>query len=244
MRSARLLLALLAAAAVAGIALPATAPAHGDPASHYLETDQLYPGFANRPSQAVELRLSGLLEAARQDGYPIKVGIVGSADDLTEAPSMFGRPQAYAEQVASKLGGTALEAPVIIISPNGVGLAGMHQQAGEMRRVTRALATQFGARFSSRRARTGDELASVAMRAVRRIATAGGHPLPAHVPPAKVLSPVAENPTAGGLSLPLPLLIFAAIFLSAWLCFEVRTRLARRSTLVPTGGAHAQHRPD
>jgi hypothetical protein len=239
----RRLLALLAAAAVAVVVLPASALAHGGPASHYLETDQLYPGFANRPSQAVELQLAGLLEAARQDGYPIKVGIVGSADDLTEDPSMFGRPQAYAEQVASKLGGAALQAPVVIISPKGVGLAGMHEQDGEMLRVSHAVATEFGARFSVSRMATGDQLAGVAMRAVRRIATAGGHPLPAHVPPAKVLAPISANPSSG-FSLPLPLLIFARIFLSAWLYFETRTRLARRSVLVSTGGAHAQHRPD
>jgi hypothetical protein len=204
------LLPLLAAVAV--LAFPGVALAHGDPASHYLETDQLYPGFANRPSQAVELQLAGLLEAARRDGYPVKVGIVGSADDLTEDPSMFGRPQAYAEQVASKLGGP--EAPVIIISPKGIGVAGSN---AELLR---------GARFSLGREPTGDELAGVAVRAVRRIAAADGHPLPAHVPPAKVLSPI-DAP--GGFSPPLPLLIFAGIFLSAWLYFETRTRLARRS---------------
>ena len=66
-----------------------------------------------------------MLEAARQDGYPIKVGIVGSPDDLTDDPSMFGRPQAYAEYVASKLGSRRLQAPVVIVSPKGVGVAGM-----------------------------------------------------------------------------------------------------------------------
>src|SRR3954452_5005827 len=61
----------LTAAMAAVLLLPAGALAHGDPASHYLETDQLYPGFANRPSQAVELRLLGLLEAARRADYPL-----------------------------------------------------------------------------------------------------------------------------------------------------------------------------
>ena len=224
------------------MALPAAAPAHGDPASHYLETDQLYPGFANRPSQAVELRLAGLLEAAREDGYPIKVGIVGSPDDLTDDPSMFDRPQAYAEYVASRVGGTALAAPVIIVSPKGIGLAGMHEQGG---RVTDAQAARLDARFAFSRQPDGDELARAAMLAVRRIAAAGGHALPADVPPARVLSP-ARHPS-GGTSVPLPFLLFAGIFVSAWLYYETRTRLSRRratSTPSSTGGPHAQHRAD
>ena len=50
-RSVALLAACLAALAVVGGAV-----AHGDPSSHYLETDSLYPGFAKRPSQPVELQ--------------------------------------------------------------------------------------------------------------------------------------------------------------------------------------------
>ena len=93
--------AALLTATLLALITPAAAPAHADPSSHYLETDQLYPGFANRPSQQVELELAGLLEASRQAGYPIKVGIVGSPDDLTEDASMFEKPQPYAEYVSA-----------------------------------------------------------------------------------------------------------------------------------------------
>jgi hypothetical protein len=252
MTSARHLLALLAAASIAALALPAGALAHGDPSSHYLETDQLYPGFANRPSQAVELQLLGLLEAARQDGYPIKVGIVGSPDDLTDDPSMFGRPQAYAEYVASKLGARRLQAPVVIVSPKGVGLAGMQPKGTQTLPITRADAARLDARFTFSPQPNGDELASVATRAVRRLAAAGGHALPADVPPAKVLSPMPGSGSSGGIDVPLPFLLFAGIFLSAWVYFEARTRLTRRragtptriTPISPTGGPHAQHRPD
>jgi hypothetical protein len=216
-------LALLVAVSAVALALPAGALAHGDPASHYLETDQLYPGFANRPSQAVELQLIGLLEAARRDGYPIKVGIVGSADDLTDDPSMFGRPQAYAESVASLLGAPAREAPVLIVSPNGLGLAGAQ--------TTPADATRINARIHLTRRANGDELANAATRAVRRLAAAAGHPLPADVPPAKVLSPVpGAGSGGGGIGTLLPFLLFAAVFLSAWAYYEVRRRLAHNAS--------------
>ena len=69
----------LAVAASRSPCVAAPASAHGDPAGHYLETDQLYPSFANRPSQALELQLLGLLQAAARRGYPIKVALVATA---------------------------------------------------------------------------------------------------------------------------------------------------------------------
>jgi hypothetical protein len=211
-----------------GLALPAGALAHGDPASHYLEVDQLYPGFANRPSQALELQLIGMLEAARQDGYPIKVGIVGSPDDLTEDPSMFMRPQAYAEYVSAALGAPNVKAPILIVSPNGLGVAGIRRQGSDTLPVTRADAKRLGAPISVSRRADGDELAHAAMHAVRRIARAGGHALPAEIPPAKVLSPTPSHRSGGGIGGLLPFILFAAVFLSAWIYFEARTRLSRR----------------
>jgi hypothetical protein len=223
------LLTLLLAALIA----PAGALAHGDPSSHYLETDQLYPGFANRPSQQVELELAGLLEASRQAGYPIKVGIVGSADDLTEDLSMFNTPQRYAEYVGAVLGADNLGAPVLIVTPNGLGISGAQELDGRLRPVVGSDAGRLlgGTRASPRA--TGDELARTAMAAVRRIAEAGGHPLPRYVPPAKVLTPI-ESPGGAGLGTWLPALIFAGVFLTAWLWFEVRNRSARRGARAAT----------
>lgn len=246
------LLSALTAVSMLALALPAGALAHGDPASHYLEVDQLYPGFANRPSQAVELQLLGLLEAARKDGYPIKVGIVGSPDDLTEDPSMFTRPQAYAEYVSSLLGAPNVKAPILIVSPNGLGIAGVRRQDSHTLPVTRAAAKRLGAPISVSRRADGDELARAAMQAVRRIARAGGHALPADVPPAKVLSPTPRHGSSSGIGGLLPFIVFAAVFLSAWVYFETRTRLARRRARARSGippaaltdGPHARRRPD
>ena len=58
----------LGAAFIAALAVAPAAHAHGDPASHYLETDALYPSFARQPSPARELELLGLLEAADRAG--------------------------------------------------------------------------------------------------------------------------------------------------------------------------------
>ena len=216
----------LLAVAVA-LTAPATALAHGDPSSHYLESEPLYPGFANRPSQAVELQLLGLLQAAAETGYPIKVGIVGDADDLTEDPSMYKTPQPYAEYVNAVLGAPNVKAPLLIVTPNGIGISGAQELDGRLEPVRRADARRLlGAARSSPRA-TGDELARAAMLAVRRIARAGGHPLPRHVAPAKVIT--SSSPGDGGnLGMLLPVLLFAGVFFSAWLWFEARNRIARR----------------
>ena len=213
---------------LAALIAPAGAIAHGDPSSHYLETDQLYPGFANRPSQQVELELTGLLEAARQAGYPIKVGIVGSVDDLTEDPSMYKTPQRYAESVSAALGTPNVKAPVLIVTPNGLGISGAQELGGRLAPVRRTDAGRLLGGVRSSPTATGDELAQTAMTAVRRIATAGGHPLPQYVAPAKVLT---SNYSAdgSGLGMVLPALLFAAVFFSAWLWFEVRGRVARRA---------------
>jgi hypothetical protein len=206
------------AAAIAVLCAPAVALAHGDPASHYLETGSLYPSFEHQPSQNVELQLIGVLDAAKKAGYPIKVSLVTAAD-VADTPEMLNKPQEYAEYVVGALVGSRIpvEAPVVIVMPTGIGVAGPGAEA--MRGVTTGT--------------TGDELARAAMTAVRDIAAKSGHPLPAHIPPAQV---AIAPPEGGGLpdvdfGALTPLFVFAVIFGGAALLFELRTRLSRRGAL-------------
>ena len=199
---------------LAALALPSGALAHGDPASHYLEAEQLYPAFASRPSQARELRLLGLLQAAERLGYPIKVALVATVDDLTDGPQMLRRPQAYAEFVSSELGGE-LEAPVLIVTPHGLGVSGRPKPA-----ALRGIEVPEQAR--------GDALAATAMLAVRRLAASDGHPLPANVPPARLVGGVAPADDGGGIDLRLTAVLFTAVLLAALVGFELWTRVPRR----------------
>src|SRR3954452_8672 len=114
---------LIAALVLLGV--PAGALAHGDASSHYLETSSFYPGFGARASQASELKLMGLLDAAKRAGYPIKLSIVGDESDVSDRPAMLRHPQRYAEFVVTELSRAApLSAPVIVVSPFGIGVAG------------------------------------------------------------------------------------------------------------------------
>ena len=81
---------------IIAITAAGSASAHGDPASHYLETDALYPSFARQPSVEVQLQLLGLLQAAERRGYPIKVALVAGVEDLVDDLAMMRAPQRYA----------------------------------------------------------------------------------------------------------------------------------------------------
>jgi hypothetical protein len=207
------------AAAIAVLCAPAVALAHGDPASHYLETGSLYPGFDLQPSQDVELQLMGVIDAAKHAGFPLKVAIVASEADVADNPEMLNKPQEYADYVVGALVGSRVpvDAPIVIVTPVGIGVAG--PGAEDMASV--------------KTGQGGDALARAAMTAVRDIAAKAGHPLPAHIPPAQV---AVVPPKGGGLpdvdfGALTPVLVFAVIFGGAALLFELRQRLSRRGAL-------------
>ena len=211
----------------AALAAASTASAHGDPPTHMLEADNLYPAVASRPSQSLELQLIGLLRASAARGYPVKVALIANADDLADA-TMLGRPQAYAEYLQRELEGAAeLRAPLLVIAPTGLGVAGRELRDGRLRPAPPAVrwAATRGLRVPA--AADGDALARTAAKAVRRIAAAAGRPLPARVAPATY---VASRPSRdGGVGKWLPIVLAFSSFALAWLGYEVwRGSRARR----------------
>lgn len=227
---------LLLATAMITIAVAGSARAHGDPASHYLETDLFYPSFASQPSVPAQLRLLGLLQVSERRGYPIKVALVAGPEDLVDDPTMLSKPQAYAEFVAAAIEGR-LTAPILVVTPSGVGAAGAASTNGRLEPLGAARARVILRGIARPPRAAGDDLARVAMTAVRRIARAGGHPLPARVPPAKqsVPPPSAQPPAdvpaqstsgaSGGLLPVVPMLLVALGLAGLYLRSQVRRRL-------------------
>jgi hypothetical protein len=215
------------------LSAPAVASAHGDAASHYLETGSLYT-TTSPMSDAVGLQLLGLLDASRDAGYPMKLALIADESDVPAMPAMLRHPQQYAKYVAGQIEGLGvrLDAPVVVVSPSGLGIAGPQPSDNALAGLT----VPAGA--------SNDALGAVAQATVRQLATASGHPLPADVAPAKVtLAPTSSSSSSsdsgydlGGL---LPIAVFAAIFGSALAFFEGRQRLARRRHrhITPTGEA-------
>ncbi len=222
-------LLIVCVAASLGAATPASG--HGDPTGHYLETDALYPSVADRASQAIELQLLGVLQAVQRDGYPVKVALVASKDDVADTPGMFRQPQRYAERLVADLEvARPVTAPVLVVTPNGTGVAGRAMVGDAYGPVTGTDAPTLLGPLGARRPADGDALAKLAIATVRRVARVGGHALPANVPPARLLAPGPSRgvPTDGSTPGWLPFAVFAAVFLIAWLAFELRTRAPRR----------------
>ena len=89
MRPLRVLLAAL----LVLLTVPVAAWAHGDASTHYLETSDFYPGFSvKRASQASELQLMGLMDAAKQAGYtPTIYGFDPGATAPSASPGLDPR---------------------------------------------------------------------------------------------------------------------------------------------------------
>ena len=173
-------------AVAAALVGPAGALAHGDPTAHYLETDSLLTSYAVPPDLVVERRLRGVLDAAAARGYPIKVVLLANEGDTGGEPEPLEDTQTYVTTVSDQLEAVSpLRAPVLIVTPHGFGLGGKQPRGGTLRPITRPLATTLAHELPLAKKADGNALARTAMVAVRRLAAAGGHPLPKRIPPAK-----------------------------------------------------------
>jgi hypothetical protein len=162
-RCAALGAALLLALAAAG--LPGRALADGDPASDVLLGQAVFLPYSP-VSHGLQGRLYALAAAAAAHGYPVHVALIGAPTDLGVIPALFGKPEAYARFLSSEIAGP-VSGLVLVVMPHGFGLA----QSG------RALS---GAPLTGLAIGPGtDGLATAALAAISRLATAAGHPLPA-----------------------------------------------------------------
>jgi hypothetical protein len=112
-------LALVAALVVAGVRAE-SARADGDPASDVLVYQPVFYPYAPAP-HAMEVRLSGLVRSANQQGYTIRIAIIQSRRDLGAIPSLMGKPGVYARFLGSELS-SVWKGRVLVVMPNGYGL--------------------------------------------------------------------------------------------------------------------------
>jgi hypothetical protein len=158
-RAALLALALLAA-------LPAAAPADGDPASDVLLAQDAYYPYAPKVAKPLATALDGLLARVRTAGYPVKVAMIETPADLGAYPSLFGDTQRYADLLAKEISFNS-KPHLLVVMPSGF--------AGD----------NLGPKVDSAlqgieidQAAKSDGLAKAALAAVAKIATANGHPTP------------------------------------------------------------------
>jgi hypothetical protein len=156
-------------AAVVLLCTPAAARANGDPASDYLLVQSVFLPFDAKVDPAVTERLANVITAADKAGFRIKVAVIGTRYDLGTAFSLYNKPKRYAEFLGLELS-FQYKDRLLVVMPNGFGyaIAGKPDAAGE--HVVEQLAAP------GKNATAGVEAATAA---VRRLAAASGHVLPA-----------------------------------------------------------------
>jgi hypothetical protein len=148
-------------------ALPAGALADGDPASDVLATQSLFlPWDANVPSGR-QAQLAGVLVAAQDHGFPIRVALISSASDLGSVTALWGQPEQYAQFLGQELS-LVYKGPLLVVMPHGFGLHGFALTPAAIESTLAGISAP----------RSGAQLAQVTITAIERLAAASGHPLP------------------------------------------------------------------
>ncbi len=196
--------------ALAGGSFATAARADGDPASDVLATQSLFLPQDAGIRLAQQSQLTGLLQAAAQSGYPIRVAIIASKADLGSVTELWRQPQTYARFLGQELS-LVYRGPLLVVMPGGYGF---YRQAGP---VPDSESTVAGLRKPA----GGTELGTAALTAVERLAAASGYSIP--IPPA------TATPSAGGGVGTVPviaLVIGAALIGLAWIA-SLRSRPPR-----------------
>jgi hypothetical protein len=160
MRRALLLVLLVGACATAG-----TARADGDPASDYLITQLVFLPFQQTVSPDVENDLRELLAQSKEKGYEVRTALIGSPRDLGAVPSLYRKPQTYADFLGQELV-YYWKGPVLVVMPNGYGIF----QTGKSLKEDKAVLAKLKPANSTQ----GDALAASAKAAVRALAQQRG----------------------------------------------------------------------
>ncbi len=213
------------------LALLTSAPvarANGDPASDILLKDDVFFPYAPPTASRLQAALERLLRQTRASGYPMKVALIATANDLGAYGTYFFEPQRYADTLAHELltirhgRARAEQLHLLVVTPSGLYGSGL----GE--RVDQALSpVEVDAAAQS------DGLAQAAIEAVARLATANGHEV-AIPPEARIrLPPRRESSERDGPSpvtflLPVAVLVIGVLGQAAW----------------PPDGTHGRPSPD
>jgi hypothetical protein len=167
------------ALAVLGVAVAVSLFGTSARAGHGTVSDVLLAQNVFLPNEPVCPRLANALtkltDRVVEEGYPLKVAIISSREDLGGASQYFDRPQDYAALLGSQIGfyrpGDALQTneSLLTVMPAGFGFV----RSGKAANV---FLTVFG--LEAPKGDHPNDLARAAIAAVRELAGAAGHPVP------------------------------------------------------------------
>jgi cytochrome oxidase Cu insertion factor (SCO1/SenC/PrrC family)/thiol-disulfide isomerase/thioredoxin len=144
--------------------LPASvARADGDPGSDVLVYQPLFLGSDAGVSISQQSRLGGLLRSAARAGFPVRVAIISSRNDLGAVTGLWRQPRNYARLLGVEVS-LAYKGRLLVVMPNGVGFNWSGHPSADAYRTLAKVAIKPGA----------GGLATTAEIAVRSLAAAAG----------------------------------------------------------------------
>jgi hypothetical protein len=97
-----------------------SARADADPASDVLLAQNTFYPYEPPVSKALETAMETVLRAAAHVGFPLKVAVIGSSEDLGAVPRFFDHPQQYAEFLDREISFNDHPA-LLVVMPAGFG---------------------------------------------------------------------------------------------------------------------------
>jgi hypothetical protein len=156
-------LPLVLLALFAGGVSAQAARADGDPGSDVLVYQPLFLAADAGVSVAQQLSLGGLMTAASRSGFPIRVAIISSRQDLGAVTGLWLEPRSYVRFLGIELS-LAYKGRLLVVMPNGFGFNWPGHPTTAADRVLRGLAIKPG----------GAGLAAAPQAAVRALAAVSG----------------------------------------------------------------------
>jgi hypothetical protein len=133
-RTLALLVSLLVAVTMVGLWGAGPARADGDPASDVLATQPLFLAQDAGFTAAGQAQLAAELAAAQRGGSPLRVAVIAASADLGSVTALWRRPVAYARFLDQELS-RLYDGPLLVVMPNGLGVAGSGAGANRLARV-------------------------------------------------------------------------------------------------------------
>lgn len=165
--SGRLAVVLLTLMLSAGVVLPASVRADGDPASDALLGANVFYPYSPPVARSLQRALNGETTATAKAHFHLKVALIDGPFDLGVVPQMFGQPQQYADFLDQELRlFLGPHPPLLVVMPTGYGFVGLP-----------AAATAAASTLTRPSGKQSNDLARAALAAVPRLAAAAGHPI-------------------------------------------------------------------
>jgi hypothetical protein len=157
---------MLAAAALAtALAAPPVARADSDPASDTLLLQDVYLPIQPPMPPAYANALRSMAASMKKAGYPLKVAIIATPNDLGLVPQLFNKPQQYAAYLGREIDFQRKNS-LLVTMPAGYGTNDVLPKVA----ASVAKLPAPGSRL--------DSMANGTLTAMGRISAAAGHPVP------------------------------------------------------------------